>query len=198
MANTVLFASTRGAMSPAATTHNEAGGLAYARSPQAALALYAATGCLNGTYYANAEEQLEMALKLCAQVEPGFVARTAIYARQVAHMKDMPALLLASLSVRDREAFAAAFPRVVDNGRMLRNVVQILRSGRVGRKSLGSQPKRLVREWLQWAKQNGSLHDRAGVSSGAGPAGERLYEHFGLKHMGGNFIAHNKEHDHVL
>lgn len=56
----------------------------------------------------------------------------------------------------------------------------------------------LVREWRQWAKQHGSLHDRAGVSSGSGPAGERLYEHFGLKHMGGNFIAHNKEHDHVL
>lgn len=151
MANTTLFASTRGPMLPAATTRNEAGGLAYARKPQAALALYAATGCFNGTFYASAETQLEMVLTLCAQVEPGFVARTAIYARQTAHMKDMPALLLASLSVRDRDAFAAAFPRVVDNGRMLRNVVQILRSGRVGRKSLGSQPKRLVREWLERA-----------------------------------------------
>ncbi len=151
MANTTLFASTRGPMLPAATTHNEAGGLAYARKPQAALALYAATGCFNGTFYASAETQLDMVLTLCAQVESGFVARTAIYARRTAHMKDMPALLLASLSVRDREAFAAAFPRVVDNGRMLRNVVQILRSGRVGRKSLGSQPKRLVREWLERA-----------------------------------------------
>ncbi|MES2671507.1 MAG: VWA domain-containing protein [Pseudomonadota bacterium] len=151
MANNTLFASTRGPILPAAITQNEAGGLAYARKPQAALALYAATGCFNGTFYASAETQLEMALTLCAQVDPGFVARTAIYARQTAHMKDMPALLLASLSVRDRDAFAAAFPRVVDNGRMLRNVVQILRSGRVGRKSLGSQPKRLVREWLERA-----------------------------------------------
>jgi 60 kDa SS-A/Ro ribonucleoprotein len=149
MANTSLFTSSRGALLPAATTRNEAGGLAYARSPKAALALYAATGCLNGTYYADAGEQLDMALALCAEVEPGFVARTAIYARKVGHMKDMPALLLATLSVRDREAFAAAFPQVVDNGRMLRNVVQILRSGRVGRKSLGSLPKRLIRDWLQ-------------------------------------------------
>jgi 60 kDa SS-A/Ro ribonucleoprotein len=31
---------------------------------------------------------------------------------------------------------------------MLRNVVQILRSGAVGRKSLGSRPKRLVQRWL--------------------------------------------------
>lgn len=149
MANTRLFTSQRGRLLPAATTRNEAGGIAYARSPEAALALYAATGCLNGTYYADADEQLEMALALCAEVEPAFVARTAVYARKVAHMKDMPALLLATLSLRDRDAFAAAFPQVIDNGRMLRNLVQILRSGRVGRKSLGSLPKRLVREWLQ-------------------------------------------------
>ncbi len=151
MANTSLFTSTRGPLLPAATTRNEAGGLAYTRTPQAALALYAATGCLNGTFYASDAEQLDHVLALCAQVEPGFVARTAVYARQVAHMKDMPALLLTSLSVRDRDAFAAAFPRVVDNGRLLRNVVQILRSGRVGRKSLGSLPKRLVRTWLEQA-----------------------------------------------
>ena len=149
MANTRLFTSQRGRLLPAATTRNEAGGIAYARNPKAALALYAATGCLNGTYYADADEQLEMALALCAEVDPAFVARTAVYARKVAHMKDMPALLLATLSLRDRDAFAAAFPQVIDNGRMLRNLVQILRSGRVGRKSLGSLPKRLVREWLQ-------------------------------------------------
>jgi 60 kDa SS-A/Ro ribonucleoprotein len=151
MANLNLFASTRGALAPAATSRNEAGGLAYARRPEAALALFAATGCLNSTFYASDEEQLEQALALCAQVEPGFVARTAIYARQVAHMKDMPALLLASLTTRDGEALAKAFPRVVDNGRMLRNFVQIVRSGRVGRKSLGSLPKRLVRQWLEQA-----------------------------------------------
>jgi len=151
MANSRLFASTRGPMTAAATGINEAGGLAYVRTPKSALALYAATGCINGTFYASADTQLEMVLNLCAEVDPRFVAQTAIYARQRAHMKDMPALLLATLSLRDREVFAAAFPRVVDNGRMLRNVVQILRSGRVGRKSLGSLPKRLVREWLQSA-----------------------------------------------
>ncbi len=151
MSNSSLFASIRGALLPAATNLNEAGGLAYARSPQSALALYAATGCLNGTFYANDEQQLQQALALCEQVEPGFVAGTAVYARQVAHMKDMPALLLATLTLRDPAAFALAFPRVIENGRMLRNLVQILRSGRVGRKSLGSMPKRLVRTWLEQA-----------------------------------------------
>jgi 60 kDa SS-A/Ro ribonucleoprotein len=151
MANTSLFTSNRGGYVPAADTRNAAGGLAYTRSPEAALALYAATGCLNGTFYADAEEQLDTALELCARVDPKFIAKTAVYARRTAFMKDMPALLLASVSLRDREAFAAAFPQVIDNGRMLRNVVQILRSGRVGRKSLGSLPKRLVREWLERA-----------------------------------------------
>jgi 60 kDa SS-A/Ro ribonucleoprotein len=52
------------------------------------------------------------------------------------------------LSVKDRELLARVFPRVIDNSKMLRNFVQIVRSGAVGRKSLGTAPKRLVREWL--------------------------------------------------
>lgn len=51
----------------------------------------------------------------------------------------------------------------------------------------------LVREFMAWAKERGALHVRAGVSSGCGPAGERLYQHFGMKNMGGNFVAHWKE-----
>ncbi len=148
MANFTLFQSNRGPLLPATDAVNEEGAPAYRRSPEAALALYAATGCLNGTYYATDEGQLATVLMLAAQVSPEFVARTAIHARETAHMKDMPALLLATLSLRAPALFAAAFPRVVNNGRMLRNVVQILRSGRVGRKSLGSLPKRLVKDWI--------------------------------------------------
>ncbi len=148
MANISLFESIRGVRVPDADTRNAEGAPAYRRSPEAALALYAATGCLNGTFYASDEEQLATVLMLAAQVPASFVARVAVHAHEVGHMKDMPALLLATLSVRDPDVFAEAFPRVVTNGRMLRNVVQILRSGRVGRKSLGSRPKRLVQQWL--------------------------------------------------
>ena len=66
-------------------------------------------------------------------------------------MKDMPALLLAALSARDPVLLTRAFPRVVDNGRMLRTFVQIMRSGAAGRKSLGSRPKALVQAWLNQA-----------------------------------------------
>jgi 60 kDa SS-A/Ro ribonucleoprotein len=61
-------------------------------------------------------------------------------------MKDMSALLCAWLSVRDARLHEAVFARVINNARMLRTYIQILRSGVVGRKSLGTAPKRLVRE----------------------------------------------------
>ena len=148
MANKQLFKTQPGRLPPATDAINEAGGVAYALSPKAALAQYAATGCLNTTYYANADMQLDTVLALCVAVEPAFVAKTAIYARRRGQMKDMPALLTAWLAQHSPEFLEPTFARIVDNGRMLRNVVQILRSGVVGRKSLGSRPKRLVQHWL--------------------------------------------------
>lgn len=148
MALQELFASWLGRMVGPADTVNRAGGKAYALAPEAALAQYAATGCLGSTYYAGAEEQLGEVLALADRVAPAFLAKVAVYARERGSMKDLPALLLARLSVRDGGLFEAAFPRVVDDARMLRTLVQILRSGRAGRKSLGSRPKRLIRGWL--------------------------------------------------
>ena len=127
---------------------NEAGGLAYKLSPKQALAQYAATGCFSHTFYTDAAEQLENVLAVANEVNPEFVAKTAVFARSKGFMKDMPTFLVASLSTRDRELFERVFPLVIDNGKMLRNFVQIMRSGAVGRKSLGSLPKRLVREWF--------------------------------------------------
>jgi 60 kDa SS-A/Ro ribonucleoprotein len=148
MANTTLFRSLIGALIPKADARNEAGGPAYALPPQHALAQYAATGCLNTTFYASAESQLDRVLDLCGRVTPEFVAKTAVYCRERGHMKDMPALLLASVSRRDPKLLDRVFDRVVDTPRMLRTFVQVVRSGATGRKSLGSAPKRCVRRWL--------------------------------------------------
>ena len=147
MANKTLFAPASSRL-PAADAVNAAGGAAYRSDPRHALALYAATGCLNGTFYASAGRHLDTALKLCDQVEPEFIARTALYARREAHMKDLPALLLAVLATRSPGLLAEAFDRVIDSPKMLRTFVQIVRSGVTGRRSLGSLPKRCVREWL--------------------------------------------------
>lgn len=148
MANKTLFQSSRGALAPRADAVNEAGGTAYALDPKQALATYAATGCLSATYYASAEVQLEAVLALAGEAEPEFVAKTALYARQRAVMKDLPALLAAVLAKREVGLLSKVFPRVVDSPKMLRTFVQILRSGVAGRKSLGTVPKRLVLEWL--------------------------------------------------
>ena len=147
MVNKALFSSARGALLPAAKAVNWHGVPAYEYEPRHKLAQYAVTGCLSNTYYAGASEQLDTVMELIPQVDPSFVAKCAVYARQRG-MKDVPALLLASLSVTSTDHLKKVFRRVIDNGRMLRNFVQILRSGTVGRKSLGSAPKGLVQRWL--------------------------------------------------
>ena len=148
MANKTLFKSLIGKLMPATDALNEEHAPAYALSPKHQLAQYAATGCLNTTFYATADEQLAKVLDLCADLDAEFIAKTAVFCRERGFMKDMPALLCAVLSIKDRELLARVFPLVIDNAKMLRNFVQIMRSGVVGRKSLGSAPKRLVREWL--------------------------------------------------
>lgn len=148
MASKTLFRSIVGKLLPKTDTVNEAGGLAYAMDTKHALAQYAATGCFGNTFYVTGAEQLDRVLTLCEVVEPEFIAKTALVARHQGHMKDMPALLCAVLSVKSPGLLAEVFDRVIDNPKMLRNFVQIMRSGVVGRKSLGTLPKRLIVEWL--------------------------------------------------
>jgi 60 kDa SS-A/Ro ribonucleoprotein len=162
MANKNLFQSLRGALVPRATTRNDAGGVAYELTAEATLARVAATGCLTPTFYASAETQLERVLELAARVDVDFLAKTALYARRDGYMKDLPALLCAVLATRDLDRLAEIFPQVIDNGRMLRNFVQILRSGVTGRKSLGSAPKRLIRQWLEDATDRQLLNASIG------------------------------------
>ena len=167
MANKTLFASLRDALIPQTDTVNSENAPAYALAPKQALAQYAATGCFGRTFYATAEEQLTRVLELCdALIDQAteFVARVAVYSRTQSFMKDMPALLCAWLSTRDARLHEAVFARVIDNARMLRTYVQILRSGVVGRKSLGTAPKRLVREWLASRDEDALFSSSAGQS----------------------------------
>ncbi|KTE07059.1 vWA domain-containing protein [Sphingopyxis sp. H115] len=151
MANKNLFSTALARFLPQTDAVNDAGGAAYAYGPEAKLAQLAATGTLSDGYYSGADAQLADVLAAAQAVSPDFVAKAAIYARKSGAMKDMPALLAAYLTVADPDLAVRVFGRVIDNGRMLRNFVQIMRSGQVGRRSLGSRPKRLVREWLEQA-----------------------------------------------
>jgi 60 kDa SS-A/Ro ribonucleoprotein len=162
MVNTQLFHTIKGALLPTASVSNAEQAPAYAFGPQHQLAQLAVTGCLSRTFYAHAEDQLDQVLALTQKLEPAFVAKAAIHGRQSGHMKDMPALLAASLAVRDVALLNQVFPRIVDNGKMLRNFVQILRSGALGRKSLGSRPKKLVQHWLMTATEKQLLSAAVG------------------------------------
>ena len=163
MANTTLFQSVKTRLT-AADTHNEAGGIAYTLTPKQQLAQLAATGCLNSTYYADAQDQLEQVLELAEQLDAEFIAKTAVYARQKGFMKDMPALLLAVLAQKDVNMLARVFDQVADNGKMLRNFAQIIRSGAVGRKSFGNRPKKLMQTWLLTATEKQLLNAAVGNS----------------------------------
>jgi len=129
-------------------TRNLAGGVAYAMSDRAALAQYLMTGTFSNTFYANAEEDTARILDLAKRLEPEYLAKLAVFARERGFMKDAPALLVAVLAARSPKLCEAVFGRVIDSSKMLRNFVQIVRSGVTGRKSLGTAPKRLVANWL--------------------------------------------------
>jgi 60 kDa SS-A/Ro ribonucleoprotein len=151
MANKSLFSSLKSLL-PRADTRNEAGGRAYRLPPKHALAQLAATGCFNGTYYADGRAQLNELRTLAGQVDDNlFLAKLAVYARERAFMKDMPAALLVLLWKRDPALAHRVFDRVVDNGRVLRTLFQMFRSGQFGRKSLASSPKRAFQRWLNEA-----------------------------------------------
>ena len=163
MANTTLFQSVKTRLT-AADTRNEAGGIAYTLTPKQQLAQLAATGCLNSTYYADAQDQLEQVLALAENLDAEFIAKTAVYARQKGFMKDMPALLLAVLAQKDVNMLARVFDQVANNGKMLRNFAQIIRSGAVGRKSFGNRPKKLMQTWLLTATEKQLLNAAVGNS----------------------------------
>ncbi len=162
MANKSVFASLRGRMFQKADAVNKEGAPAYQYQDRQKLAQLAMTGTIGELVYQSADTELEAVLDVANKVTPEFLAKAVVHVREKGHMKDMPALLLAVLASRDSQLFSVAFPRVVTNGKMLRNFVQIMRSGQTGRKSLGSRPKALVSGWLKTASDRQLLQASIG------------------------------------
>ncbi|MBS2011829.1 MAG: TROVE domain-containing protein [Deltaproteobacteria bacterium] len=117
-------------------------------SKEQRFAQYAATGTFEGTYRAGGRPSLDFAHALAGEVSPELVAKAALWCRGNARMVDMPALLVAHLASRDTDVMSRVFARVIDDGRMLRSFVQVVRSGVTGRRSFGSAPKRALRSWF--------------------------------------------------
>ncbi|MFN9915564.1 MAG: TROVE domain-containing protein, partial [Pirellulaceae bacterium] len=118
----------------------------------------AATGTFGNSFYSSAETQLDEMIALIDLVDDNeYLAKLAVYAREKASMKDMPAALLVALSVRDTALMHRVFDRMVDNGRILRSVFQMIRSGRFKNKAgkarigLSSSVQRAFQRWLNTA-----------------------------------------------
>ncbi len=148
--NKKMFASvSSAASSKVPNAVNSHGSPAYALQDQATLAQYAMTGCFNGTYYCTQEDQLANVMKFAKNCDPKFVAKVAVFAREQGLMKDMPAFLAAMVASTDTALLSQIFGRVIDSPKMLRNFVQIIRSGVTGRKSFGTRPKKLIQNYLE-------------------------------------------------
>lgn len=135
MANKNVFGSIQ-SIAPATTTVNAAGGVAYDLSAKQAIAQIACTNTFNGTYYTNAEDNLKLVKESVAKLrsEPEFIAKIAVYSRNRSYMKDMPAYLCAVLAAwGESKLFRKVFRIVINDAKMLRNFIQIGRSGQAGK-----------------------------------------------------------------
>lgn len=161
MANKKMFASASSSTkAPIVNTVNSAGGHAYKMGAKHALAQYAVTGTFADGFYTSGTDQLDNFIALLGKTDPVFAAKLAIYARQKGLMKDTPAAILAWIASQDVEVMKKVFGKVVNNAKMLRNFVQMIRSGKFGRKSFGNAAKKAIQKWID-ARSDEKLFDDA-------------------------------------
>lgn len=129
-------------------TVNKSGGKAFAFDAKHQLAQFISTGFIGRTVNFSNKEK-DVLKNLLTQVDPEFIAKTCVYARQCAYMKDTPAFMCAYLaSIGRNDLLQKVWHKVMDSPKMVRNFVNFIRSGIFGRKSLGSRPKKLVQQWI--------------------------------------------------
>lgn len=163
MASKKMFASASASTKAVPTnTVNSAGGSAYKMTSKHALAQYAVTGTFADGFYTKGEDQLDSFIKLLSKVDATYAAKLAVYARQKGLMKDTPAAILAWLASNDVEIMKKVFGRVANNSKMLRNFVQMIRSGKFGRKSFGNAAKKAIQRWLDSRSDEQIFNDAIG------------------------------------
>ena len=153
------FFDTFAANIPSADAKNRHGENAYSLTGKHALAQLVSTGCFRDTFYTKAQEQLDMILEIASNLDSEYIAKCAVFARQKGFMKDSPALLMAIIATRCKDEhakgetksatiFRKAFPLVINNGKMLRNLVQILRSGKVDGRNRNLSSNTIVKKCI--------------------------------------------------
>lgn len=145
-----------------ATTTNKEGFVAYNRSIEEEYLQLLLTNTFSNTFYANSQELLAQAQSIhqgMVELNPEFMAKALVYARNEGFMRLQPLYGLAVLSGMQPQLFAAVFPRVVRIPSDLADFLTILRGMRRGQG--GRAVKRQVARFLgqtseYWAlKYNG-------------------------------------------
>jgi 60 kDa SS-A/Ro ribonucleoprotein len=185
-------------------TVNKAGGTAFSLSRRAALMQHMATNTFNASYYTSSSTNLVEFSNLLESVgkEKGgldFIAKATAYTAKELKMKDTPAFALVWLSTKSPELFSKVWNHVVYNGKMLRNVVEVVRSGHAGRRNFGQLIRRHVQQWFDNSKPVDLMRNNVGNPSlgdiirmcHVKPDNKHkaaLYAHFtGAKYRGENF-----------
>lgn len=151
----------------ATDTVNNSGGRAYSLGDQELLAKLAVVGTFGNTFVASGQDQLDAVLALSAKVSDTFLAQLAIYSKKNGRMRLMPAVLTAILSTRNPALFRKVFAQIAD-GNFIRHFVNVIRSGKVGRRSFGKGPKRMIQKWLSDASNLTLLQSSVGTKPSMG------------------------------
>lgn len=77
---------------------NHAGGEAYKTSPELELYSAVVTSSLTNNFYEKAGDKLKRITRLIKKVDPVFVAKLAVYAREQMHLRSIPLVLVTELS----------------------------------------------------------------------------------------------------
>jgi hypothetical protein len=96
-------------------TVNKAGGEAYSLSPKAELVALVLTSFLKGNYYESDKQQLNRLKKLCSEVEPLFLAKLAIFARNKYGMRAVSHVIAGEIakSVKNKQWTKSFFNKVI-------------------------------------------------------------------------------------
>ena len=145
-----VFDGLRVSINPA-DTKNNAGGVAYAMSPEQAFAQLMLTGTFNNTYHVSGGVQLESFLDLASRVGPDFRHKAAVYAAENggSRLAQYAAIAVSMANGDVADGFNAAFKKVVRGVPQVRELAGIFRSGVLGRRSFGTRPKRLLKGVLE-------------------------------------------------
>jgi 60 kDa SS-A/Ro ribonucleoprotein len=142
-------------------TTNAEGAKAYVLSPELELYTAVVTSALNDTFYESNDHRLLRIRALIGRVEPEFVAKLAVYAREQMYLRSLPLVLTVELAkiVRGNDLMARLTCRVVQRADELTELLSYYQSAN-GRTDNTSGAKKLNKLSKQLQKGLGAAFNK--------------------------------------